>query len=308
MFFTSYDPDFEAHETPASIDYPLGNDRMNLTGIDYVQEYMRKLQLENEFCGHFPGEEIRCLLRGYDRQYRELLFNIYNLVFTNAVGCLLLGRDGIDLRISDLDRQSLQRGLSPLSANQLDSRVDAAVASLCEKLSAADVKKAQYLRASSVGLKARLKHALETGGLQRLFLSANDGDDEPAILFEDNAALDHDSFLALADEIRECRLVSDKLVLLQREPLGMTDLIDLLEGDCFFGDEYKAVFASLEDIRLALLVKKLPLDPAGAGFLEEESNQEWQNSLNLFLSQIEPGRKTAILSLASRIADGEEEK
>jgi hypothetical protein len=174
--------------------------------------------------------------------------------------------------------------------------------------SATDDRMAEYLGASAVSLKSRLKHALETGGLQRLFLSADYGDAAPALQFEDKEELDHGSFLALADEIRECRLVSDKIALLLQEPLGMTDLVELLEGGCFFGDEYGAVFASLEDIRLALLVKKLPLDPAGAGFLEEESDQEWQNSLNIFLTQIEPGRKAAILSLAGRIADGEEEK
>ncbi len=85
----------------------------------------------------------------------------------------------------------------------------------------------------------------------------------------------------------------------------MTDLTDLLEGSCFFDEEYHEVFSSLEEIRLALLLKKLPLDPTGSGFLREESLQEWQSSLISFLEQADPERKTAILMLSDQIELGE---
>ncbi len=119
LFFSAYDMDYEAHGTPASIDYPLGNDKMSLTGIEYVHEYLQKLRLENEFCGYFSREEINGLLRGYDRQYRELLFNVYDLVFTNAVGCLLLCRNERKLNLSIFDRRYLQQELSSLSTISL---------------------------------------------------------------------------------------------------------------------------------------------------------------------------------------------
>ena len=71
----------------------------------------------------------------------------------------------------------------------------------------------------------------------------------------------------------------------------MTDLTDLLEGSCFFEDEFQQVFQSLEEIQLALLVKKLPFDPDGSGFLDEESSREWQIWLNRFLTRMEPPSK-----------------
>lgn len=311
IFFSSYDTDYGAHETPASVDYPLGNDRMNLTGIEYISEYLRKLRLENEFCAHFPEEEILCLLRGYDRQYKELLFNIYELVLINAVGCLLIDQtengkneksgNEIRLRISDLGRQYLQRELSPLTAGKIDRLVNEAISLLCRVLSLSDGQLINYLAASAANLKSRLKSALETDSLEHLFLSTEEEPAEPLIQFSDKASLDHDSFRRLADEIRECRLIADKILLLLREPLSLGDLIDLLEGECFFAEEYQDVFASLEDIRLALLVKKLPLDPADSSFLAEESGREWQIGLNSFLTQADPGRKSAILSLAKQL-------
>ena len=37
---------------------------------------------------------------------------------------------------------------------------------------------------------------------------------------------------AIADEIRVCRYVSDKIAIIQRELHSIIDLIDILEGDC----------------------------------------------------------------------------
>ena len=285
MFFSSYDMDYGAHETPASVDYPLGNDKMNLSGIEYIYDYLRKLQMENSFCTYFSNDDIHGLMRNYDRQYRELLFNVYDLVLTNAVGRLLLGRDDMELRISDWDLQYLQSSLSPLPEEQLCQRVDQAIGRLCELLSISDGRLSDYIRSSAANLKSRLNYGLKTGGLRRLFLSSEEAPQEPVILFEDKEKLDDDSFRRLADEIRECRLVSDKIALLRRASTGIADLIDLLEGDCFFGEEYCDVFTSLEDVQLALLKKRLSLDPASADFLEEENRREWQSRLHDFLIQ-----------------------
>lgn len=307
MFFSSYDADFEAHDTPASIDYPLGNDKMNLTGIEYIYNYLWKLSLENKFCSFFDREEIHSLLRGYDRQYRDLLFNIYDLVLTNAVGCMLLRRNDREsydrgLHISDFDCQYLQKELAPLPPERLAELVDEAVSSLCAMLSISDPGLISYIKSSAVNLKSRLRHALEAKGLQLLFLSTADEEEQPVIHFEDKAALDHDAFLKLADEIRECRYVSDKLSLLRMKAPGMTDLVDLLEGDCFFGEEYEEVFAFLEDVQLAVLTKELPFDPVDYQLPQEEIDQEWKRSLYSWLSKMDPTRTSAILALAGRIA------
>jgi hypothetical protein len=83
----------------------------------------------------------------------------------------------------------------------------------------------------------------------------------------------------------------------------MADLTDLLDGECFFGEEYEEVFASLEDVRLALLLKKLPLEPGGMRFMDEENDREWKSRLYSWLSQMDPARKTTILTVSAGITD-----
>ena len=163
MFFSSYDMDYEAHETPAFIDYPLSSDKMNLTGIDYIYDYLQKLHLENEFCSCFSNEEIHCLLRSYDRRYQELLVNIFDLVLVNAIGSLLLGRDEISLHLSDYDRRYLQQTLSEFPSGRLGKPVDKAVSLLCRRLSIADPLQLDYIKTSAVKLKSRLQSAMESG-------------------------------------------------------------------------------------------------------------------------------------------------
>ena len=301
LFFSSYDIDYAAHETAGSIDYPLSNDNMQLTGIEYIQQYIQKLQLENEFCGHFPLDEIECLMSGYSRGYKELLFNIYDLVFVNAIGGILLGRDDFNLNITEYDRQYLQKQFSALSKEKIRILIDRSLIRLCERFSISDQKLMTYMKASSENLKSRLDHALEINDLQHLFLSSEYEDTANTVLFQDSAMLDNDEFRTLADEIRECLLISDKIVLLKRAPLSMTDFVDLLEGDCFYGDEYFDVFRTLEDVQLALLLKRLPSDPTDSYFLEEESEKEWHSSFDAFLNQIAPERKEMLHALAQRI-------
>ncbi len=304
MFFRAYDMDFEAHETPASIDYPLSGDNMNLCGVEYITDYLMKLKLENEFCRCFSNEEIHCLLRGYDRQYKELLINVCDLVLANAAGVRLLGRNEISLTISDQERKELQHTFSSLPEEKIGESVNLAVDLLCSRLCLSGSLK-EYLKISSAKLRTRLVNTIKTDSLELLFLPMQEKAQEPVIQFEDKAEMNGDSFRKLADEIRECRYVSDKILLLQREPLGISDLTGLLEGSCFFEneiqDEFLDVFETLEDVRLALLVKKLPLEPDGSGICAGECSREWQASLSRFLDQLDPGRKSAILSLAERI-------
>jgi hypothetical protein len=87
----------------------------------------------------------------------------------------------------------------------------------------------------------------------------------------------------------------------ERSSLGISDLVDLLEGDCFFGEEYQEVFRSLEELKLAMLVGKLPLDPAEGHILEEEAVREWQAALLQYLNQMGPQRRSALLSAAAAV-------
>ncbi|MDF2655421.1 MAG: hypothetical protein K0R19_1895 [Bacillota bacterium] len=258
LFFAAYDADYGAHEIPGSIDYPLSNDPMILTGLEYIMDYLRKFQLENLFCSYYPSETVLALIRGSDPMYREQLFNIFDLVLANSLASALMGRSALNLYISDYDQRFLQYELGSQSRDQIELLADQAGCRMCVELSIAGTNLEHYIRASIRKLKGRLWHAVHTDSLPLLFPSSKDEDELNTILFRDKDHMDHAVLRALYNEILSCRHLSDKLILLRNAPLSMRDLTDLLDSECFFEDEYASLFSSLNEVELALLLKTLP--------------------------------------------------
>ncbi len=91
-FFSKYDYRFFAHKIDCSIDYQLSNAiSEKLQGIEYINEYLKALLIENEFCICFDKDNIIYILNSYCDDYKELLINIFEPILTNAIGLDILG-------------------------------------------------------------------------------------------------------------------------------------------------------------------------------------------------------------------------
>jgi hypothetical protein len=79
-FFQLYNPEFDAQDTPAIIDYPIHHQRTDLSGIEFILEYLEELKKENVFCTRYRKNQIRAVLFLYGRRYhmcyQELIVNI----------------------------------------------------------------------------------------------------------------------------------------------------------------------------------------------------------------------------------------
>lgn len=110
VFFKKYDIQFFAHKIPCSIDYQLCHAvPEELQGIMYINEYLRRIVLENRFCSRFDIGKITKLLEAYCPDYIELLINIYEPVATNALGIALLCDDvtSLDMSCTDANRADI---------------------------------------------------------------------------------------------------------------------------------------------------------------------------------------------------------
>lgn len=107
-FFGTYDRRFGAHEIHITADYPVMSDIWDFAGIEFIEAYLQAIYNENKFCNRFSPEIIHELLLGYDRDYDALVFNIYEQVLINALGCVLINRDVEKLSIGPSDNKRLQ--------------------------------------------------------------------------------------------------------------------------------------------------------------------------------------------------------
>lgn len=126
------------------------------------------------------------------------------------------------------------------------------------------------------------------------------------LVFEDGKPMDDDRFRAFTEELRDCRYLSDKISLLRAQPLSFSDLLDVLGSGCFFGDEYAALYASLEEAEIALLLQHTN-DSGLSDFYELEPGKPWQAELKRFLEQAPPERRERIEQLSEMISRRPEE-
>ena len=81
---------FGAHETPGDIDYPLclpiGE---NVCGLDYIEEYLRRLTYENLWLQEVDKDELNGLLNARFASPRELIYNIFSVALEDMLIRLL---------------------------------------------------------------------------------------------------------------------------------------------------------------------------------------------------------------------------
>lgn len=166
-----YDHRFFAQEIPADVDYQLSRPvPETLRGVDYVNEWLRRLCLENDFLNRFEPSLVRELLAKSCPDYRGLLINLYEPVAVNALGLVLLGDDPRSLSVSPPRRKRLESLLSQCSAADFDTLPVHGAAALAAVLDCPP-SLTRYLERTALALRPRLRAALHAGTLEYLFLA-----------------------------------------------------------------------------------------------------------------------------------------
>ena len=267
-FFRSYNIDFFSHQIPVSIDYQLAHAMPELKGIEYLNEYLRRLIIENIFIRNFKKESIIALLNSYCPDYREQLINIFEPVYINAVGLTLLKKNMLGLDINDSDRTELLILFKTWDEKEREDNIRQATAKILSLLQIKEYMMQTYIQESGKNLLIRTQELQDNGSFEKLFLSFSERNEQQRIEYLDNKEMDDETLRKLIDEMKSCRFVSDKIIMLRRYVKSVRDLIEVLDN-CFFADEYCEVFDLLQKFEIALLLNHL-----------DENNSSWEKSFN----------------------------
>jgi hypothetical protein len=160
-FPKSYDFRSMAHEVACDFDYPLCHPvPETLAGVDYINEYLRRLLTETAFLRRFDRDACVRVLTATSPEYVELLVNLYEPVATNAIGRALIGQDPRGLLISAEDRVEIARRLGPLSEAGRGRALREAAERACEALGVEEEAGRAYLGELAVELLPRVQIAL----------------------------------------------------------------------------------------------------------------------------------------------------
>lgn len=296
LFFKEYNPFFFANQADGSIDYQLCLDDMNCIGIEYINNYLNTLRLENDFCININISEINNILKSYARNSEELLINIFELTLTNCIGEVICGRALTDLDISSLDREYIKIKLEKFNLAELKNKIIEYAKECCNILNIQDKELISYVEKSAIKISSSINQGIKLDKLENVFLSFIKEDENSAIHYTDGERMKNSEFKKLSEEIRDCVLVSEKINLINNNIKSLEDLVDILGADCLFEDEYTACFKNLSKIQIVLLSRYI--DDTS---FEEGYEKEWYNKFNEYIIGLSEKEQKLINELKERI-------
>lgn len=303
MFFRLYNPEYEAHDIPASIDYQLCNPVNDLAGIEFIHKYLLNLYHENEFCMNFTAGNIHRLLNGYDEGYADLLINIFEQVLTAALACSLAGRDIRELNITAKDIQCLYNELCKYDHNTLMLIINQAAGHIYQELNIGKSSLQEYIERSLPRIVMNIEVALRLNTPDKVCIASKNPDSEPVLHFRSGAKMDDDEYRMFLEELNSCRYSSDRLHLIKEKVSSFDDLEDILLDTHLEEDEFILLFNALEDVEIAAMIKRHPYDSD----IQTADLSEAEHVLRLYLGnyvrQLPCNRQERILTILKHIAD-----
>lgn len=168
-FPARYDLRFFAQEIPCDMDYQLSQPVPELLrGVDYVNEWLRRLCLEQNFLCRFEPALVRAVLERSCPDYWGLLINLYEPIAVNALGLALLGNSPRSLVISLPQRLQLEARFANLPATERNNILTAGALTLCDALGIRSNPMHRYVQATVLALGSRLSAAVT---LEHIFLT-----------------------------------------------------------------------------------------------------------------------------------------
>lgn len=169
LFFSEYDVEYAAHETPGSIDYQLADPIDNASGIVFISDYLHQLDLENQFCRLVSPIFIHRLLKAFDERYEAHLENQFEHVLMQMIGKILLNHDPRELIIRSEDLQMIDNLLRSLSSSELEYAWMHAGIHLAETLNLQETRMQAQIENQLLQQFPRVKNALKHHAIDRIW-------------------------------------------------------------------------------------------------------------------------------------------
>lgn len=268
-FFQCYDPDFGAHEKHITADYPLLVPLPPLAGIEFIKAYVSSAYYENEFFNFFDEERLRHLLYGYERDYTNLIVNLYEPIFIAALGCALCGADVRSLNISAAGTTYLTRLFRRIPQEEISGLFRGAFQTLVQTFHCSDGLQA-YMTSSLSVVVSGMQASLKSGTLHRFFPLPAIPQDEPQLLISYGSQMDDEVYRKLLSDIAGCA-DRDRLELVYQCVRSLADLESLLLDADFTEQEVLKLLTKLSLPETAALLRRYrPILEDDYGLLESE--------------------------------------
>jgi hypothetical protein len=306
-FFKNYNIEFEPHEIPASIDYPLVFDDWDIKGLCYIKNYLWNMYIENKICNYFENKAIENVLYFYgdmyEINYKDLLINIFELIITNAIFSIMARNPSGRLDISECQYDYLKDNLNSLDKEDVEKLINLCVEKLISDMKIEDKSEIEYINRYKQSIITTTITAIKRNNLRNILVITERKEvTKSSFIIDEENKLDDEEFKLVIEEITKSKNIYLKIELIREHLNSIKDLMDMLKGDCLFEEEFIEFFISLSDIELAILGKYVFYGEYRMGKLDLEktlsnkisTDYEWQNYYIEFLKSLEKTRLKSI--------------
>ncbi|MGN0665792.1 MAG: DUF6179 domain-containing protein [Huintestinicola sp.] len=267
-FFKLYSPQFSAHEIHITADYPVFSGRPEGRGIEFIEQYLSSIEVENDFCLRFSSKDIHHLLCGITEDYRSVPMNLFEPVLYSALGLVLTGHSPDRLDLSEGDIEQLYREFAGKSGEEIKAIIEKAYDNLGRKMDLPMLTR-KYVLMCIPRMAVSIYNAAGMGTLDKLFVQPAYPENEPAITFSYGERMDDISYQRLAEKVIRAENGAEKAALILQEVHSLADLMDILSDAELFEEETELLINMLPLPVYAVLLAKYPNDD----FLERDSER-----------------------------------
>ena len=280
-FFRLYNPDFFAQETHINADYPAYLPVNDLTGIEFIEQYLRNLSCENRLLNMFDPETVHSLLLDTDIKYNLSPVNLFGPVLTAALCCIVTERPVQSL---DCDVERLRE----YTGSGLASALLCAAAKLeCPP------QLAWYIHRCIPHISAMLNCAASEGRLSRAVPRPRS--DAPAeIVLKDGARMSDSEYVSLLENIRSG---TNTLHTVFENVDSLADMLDLLRDLELPREEIVSLLHTLPPSVIAALLARYP----AAELIDDDREQGICLALHQFVAALPKSQAAVLLQAAALI-------
>ena len=165
-FWRRYDWRFAAHEVPCDIDYPLALPvSEELRGVDYLTEWLGRLDAEVRFRDAFPREAREAAWERFHPERYDLPLNLYEPLAADALCLFALGQDVRALAVGPEERRAFAARMDLLTEGETEASLRRWAEGLGEALGLPEGRDQRYLTAYAGALLPRVRTAVARGRL-----------------------------------------------------------------------------------------------------------------------------------------------
>lgn len=167
-FFKWYDIRFEPQNTILCLDYPILKDISAYTGIDRIYEFIKSICLEQKFLKLFPADYVINILSKNNKNWKESVDNICEIVFSYVIGHILAGKSLAEFELSKFDYSYIQEVFIQADFENIKRRMEEALQLLVKDYYENDRELFHYLSGAITDIIVRLKNAADNNVLESI--------------------------------------------------------------------------------------------------------------------------------------------